>query len=640
MFRYPQIYEYGTEGRLFYKSGKRASPNCAFKIGEKVTVCLKIPIKAGTATLSLSLYGEGGEYIKSYKGVWVKRAREFDYYTVDLVPNLSVGLYFFEAVIKNGRGTLYAVPKNNGYISLSDKEKGARFQLSVSDFKYPAPNDRYGGTLYQIFTDRFSRGDGIIKKEGGIYPDAFDTIPEYPEYPGAPLKNNTLWGGNLSGISERLEYLSSLGVTMIYLTPIFESNSNHKYDTADYMKIDEGFGTEEDLRLLAEAAGKRGIALILDGVFNHTGADSVYFNKYSRYSALGAYNSKESRYYPWYEFKSYPDEYTSWWDIDILPRINPDSSDFKEFIAGEGGVIEKYTALGVRGFRLDVVDELSDDFVKSIRKRQASIAKNSFLYGEVWEDASNKIAYGRRKKYYLGDELDGVMNYPLRRGIIDFIMNRGDAALRYALTDVYYNAPRRIADFQMNLLSTHDTPRILTVLSDGYDPTRDNSTLAATRMSGEERSLAKKRLVSAYIILATVPGIPMIYYGDEAGAEGYSDPFNRLPYPYGSEDFELISHFQKIGRLRRHSVYKRGDFKLLYLDSELLIFARYTRSYAYLTVANSGAEKIKLKFSTKAKNILDGAFQMMYNLYKNESAVYKIRHSDTMVFKKENSDTI
>ena len=222
------------------------------------------------------------------------------------------------------------------------KQPEARIQLSISDFKYKAPNDRYGGTIYQIFTDRFSRGGEIIKKVGGIYPDTFDTIPEYPKYPGAPLKNNTYYGGNLEGIRKRLEYISSLGVTMLYLTPIFESHSNHKYDTADYMKIDTGFGRFEDLERLIADARNYGITLILDGVFNHTGSDSIYFNKLCRYDTLGAYNSLKSKYYHWYEFKNHPNEYTCWWNIDILPRINTDSSEFKDFIAGKDGVIEKY----------------------------------------------------------------------------------------------------------------------------------------------------------------------------------------------------------------------------------------------------------------------------------------------------------
>ena len=620
-------------GEILYRHKNGISHCCAYEIEEKVNIYLKLPCGLASTSAKIDIYTESGAYIKNCKGLWYSRSFEYEYYRFD-VGALDAGLYYFELSVKTPHSDLYSCGADMEKISFK-KNFRDRFQLSVSDFKYKAPN-KYGGVIYQIFVDRFARGEKVIKKTGGVYPENFDVIPEYPSYPGAPLKNNSFYGGNLFGISEKLSYFKSLGVNMLYLTPIFESSSNHKYDTADYMSVDSGFGGDRALIHLIKSAEKEGIAIILDGVFNHTGADSVYFNKYESYGTVGAYNSKDSLYYGWYDFESYPDKYSCWWDIDILPRIGPAASSFREFISGEGGVIEKYTALGFLGFRLDVVDELEDDFIKSIKARQVKTNGQSFLYGEVWEDASNKIAYGKRKKYYLGDELDGVMNYPLRYGIIEFLMKRGCEKLKYALFNVYNNTPKRISDFQMNLLGSHDTPRILTVLSDSCNDKRKNSELATARMTKAEREVAISRLKCAYTVISTLPGIPMIYYADEVGLEGYSDPFNRLPYPYGSEDFALLEHYRKMGEIRlKHTVYRKGDFEILQLDDEILIFARYSKAYAYITALNLSSSALNIKFDGKAKNLLDGTVELMYNLFENEAAVFKIKRGQSLQFKKE-----
>ena len=641
MFRFLKQDEKNLCGEILYNHKRGLSYNSAYEKKEKVSFCLKIPTSAGVVLAKIKLYSEKGTHILDCDSLWICRRGNVEYYSFDIGNTLPSGLYFYELSVICEDRELFAISKENMLISFSSYERH-KFQLSVSDFKYISPHKSYGGIIYQIFVDRFSKGKRAIKKDSGIYPEDFEFIPEYPKYPGAPLKNNTYFGGNLSGIAEMLPYFQELGVTLLYLTPIFESHSNHKYDTADYMRVDSGFGGDSALTELISKAKSYGIGIILDGVFNHTGADSIYFNKNGRYNSIGAYNSEDSEFYSWYEFQSYPDKYTCWWDIDILPRINPNAESFRDFISGIGGVIEKYTALGACGFRLDVVDELEDEFIQRIKYRQSKTNKNTFLYGEVWEDASNKIAYGKRKKYYLGKELDGVMNYPLRRGIISFIMHRGTKELKYALYEVYNNAPRRISDFQMNLLGSHDTARILTVLSDSFDENKSNDILSKERMSKEKREKAKMRLMCAYTILATLPGLPMIYYGDEAGLEGYSDPFNRLPYPHGKEDIQLLEFYQKIGKMRKeHKVYRRGDFKVLYIDEDSLLFGRYTKSFVYITAVNVGNSILRIKFDAKAENILDGREAMMYNLYENEAAVYRVRQSCNLDFKKELvSDTL
>jgi glycosidase len=366
------------------------------------------------------------------------------------------------------------------------------------------------------------------------------------------------------------------------------------------MSTDAAFGGDEALVDLIRDAKKINIGIILDGVFNHTGADSVYFNKFSRYKEAGAYQSKSSPFYDWYEFKNYPDDYVSWWGIEILPRINPSVPSCADFIAGEGGVVDKYASLGILGLRLDVVDELSDEFISRIKDRLLSHSKNAVLYGEVWEDASNKIAYGKRKKYYLGRELDGVMNYPLRGGIINYIRNSDTKELFFALSDIINNAPKEIADLQMNLLGTHDTERIITALCGESPEGKTNAQLREIRISSDSLDYAEKCVINAFTILFTLPGIPSVYYGDEAGLEGYSDPFNRMPYPWGKENGRILSSVIKLGNLRKLRAYKNGEFELCHIDSSLLIFKRADRS-SYITLYNNSENSLEIEFNTPIK---------------------------------------
>ena len=522
--------------------------------------------------------------------------RALDVFTFEL--NLIPGLYFFYIVLYTPFGNIYGCNARGGGMFFSKRNEEKSFQLSAVDFKYPVPTGFSGGIIYHIFVDRFSRSKKTAVREGGVLADFSDGIPEYPSFPGAPLKNNTFWGGDLYGIIDKLDYILSLGANIIYLSPIFDSPSNHKYDTGDYKKVDYAFGGDEALGALIREAHSRGMKIILDGVFNHTGADSVYFNKYGNYLSLGAYQSKNSEYYNWYEFSDYPHEYTCWWGIDILPRINTRFTKCSEFFAGKGGIISQYVGSGVDGFRLDVADELSDEFISNIKSRMEEEKSGSILYGEVWEDASNKIAYSKRKKYFLGEELDGVMNYPLRKGIIDYVLYGFTDALEYALTEVMQNAPKRIRDHQMNLLGSHDTERIITTLGGEATEGFSNSELARKRLSAESYKVARRRLKLAYTILATLPGIPTIFYGDEAGLQGYKDPFNRMPYPWGKEDKEILDFYKKIGIIRREeSVYKEGSFSLISLTPEKFIFARKSDDRTLLTVINNSLSPLKLQFT-------------------------------------------
>lgn len=614
----------------FLINGKEEN-RCAFLLEETVKIRIKTERFIDCRNVTISIYDETEQKnIQKIKCEFSDFNNIYDVFEGKIpFRKLGVGLYFFEVCIDSalfGKGVASICDNSYNFDNKTKQKK----QICISDFKYRANKKHLGTVIYHIFVDRFHRGNG--KKCNEDIPWEED-IPEYPIYPGAPIKNVYMYGGTLRGITEKLDYIKSLGVGIVYLSPIFEAHSNHKYDTADYSKIDKKFGTVKDLKNLISKANELGIGIILDGVFNHTGSDSVYFNKYGRYSFLGAYQSENSPYFSWYDFKEFPDKYTSWWGIDILPRINTNEKSCSDFFVGEEGIVSKYRKLGILGFRLDVVDELSDEFIEKIKDRLECVESGSLLYGEVWEDASNKIAYGKRKKYYLGKELDGVMNYPLRSGIISFLKKSEIGRLLYALCDIINNTPKRILDMQMNLLGSHDTERIITALG-GEDPDgKTNEYLISVRMNPEEYSCAVKKVKLAYTLLATLPGLPTVYYADEAGLEGYSDPFNRRPFPWSRENQDVLSHYRKIGQIRKNNpVYKKGNFKLHYLQKEFLIFERYTAKYSYITVINNSDYEVALSFENKAVALISGKWGREFKINSCSSEIFKVCKTGAFVF--------
>ncbi len=595
-------------GRLSYGDGRETSEDRrAFLHGDLLCFRLEVPRQIGAKNAWVSLRCDADGTVLTVPLKWCGMRANVDLWE-GKTDTLPVGLYFLRGEVESLAGHLVALPKMGdtcGFYPIDHRDQYP-YQLTVCDFAYEAPQWVWGGIVYQIFVDRFYRGEDTPLREGAILnPDWENGIPQFPKYPGAPLANNMFFGGNLDGVRKKLDYIASLGVSCIYLSPIFEATSNHKYDTGDYMTVDAAFGGEEALARLIEEAGERGIRIVLDGVFNHTGDDSIYFNRRGRYDSLGAYQSRQSPYFGWYDFQSHPDRYTCWWDIPILPRIHTERPECRDYFLGEGGVIEKYARMGIGGFRLDVADELPDTFLDGMKEKLSSIRPDSVLWGEVWEDASQKIAYGRRRRYFQGKQLDGVMNYPLRKGLIRFLKEGKTRELEHALCTVMANAPKRILNSQLNLFGTHDTVRILTELGGEGEKGRTNAELSVARLTVKERQKGLALLRLAYLILATVPGVPMIYYGDEVGMEGYSDPFNRLPFPWHRMDEALLEHFRRVGEMRRScSVYREGDFRLLVLREDLLAFVREDESGDYMTVVNMGCTNVRLLSDTPMRDLL------------------------------------
>lgn len=463
------------------------------------------------------------------------------------------------------------------------------YQITVYK-KREVPHWYKNGIIYQIFVDRFFNGNekGIVNnpKENSFIYGRWDDDPMYIKDINGNILRWDFYGGNLAGVKKKLNYIKALGANIIYMNPIFESPSCHKYDTSDYEKIDCMFGTEENFIELCSEADKLGIKIILDGVFSHTGDSSKYFNKYGKYESIGAYQSKESPYYEWYRFYEYPDKYECWWGIDNMPNIDELNKNYVDYIIkGENSIIKKWLQLGASGWRLDVADELPDEFIKMIKKKMLDIKKSSVLIGEVWEDASNKVSYSKRREYLFGDELDSVTNYPLRNLILQFLKGHTDSYMvNKRIMNIYENYPIENFYSNMNLLGNHDTERILTVL-------------------GENFYLLKLSI----IIQMTLPGVPLIYYGDEAGLKGNKDPDNRKTYPWNNPNIELIDFYKKIISVRNsEELLRSGTFKPMYIVNDILAFKRENNESSIIVLINRSNYKSTLQLevgSTNFKNV-------------------------------------
>lgn len=520
--------------------------------------------------------------------------------TEELCGDTGEGLFYYEFLLLRGTHTLFTDSYNNKDFHLEEKP-GVRFRLLVYEKDFTTPEAFGRGVMYQIFTDRFFKGESdearsIEVKDGAILNnDWAKGIPQFAEYAGAPLKNNMFFGGNLWGVAEKLDYLESLGVTYIYLCPVFEAYSNHKYDTANYERVDPMFGGDEALDNLIARAKERGIGIILDGVFNHTGDDSLYFDRYSNFGGKGAYSDPESPYRSWFHFKNYPEQYESWWGIDILPKLNQENEACRRYFTGEGGIIQKYIDKGIAGWRLDVADELPDEFLDELRSSAKKASDGgAVIIGEVWENAADKVAYGKRRRYFRGRQLDSVMNYPLKNAIVSFC-HWGDGETLYnTLTEIYSSYPTCVSHKLMNLLGTHDTERILTSLGrDEEDEFLENAKKAKKKLTKSQRENAIELLKIAAALQFTAYGIPSVYYGDEIGLEGYGDPFCRMPMPWQDmgEKYraELLEYYQTLGMIRREEkAFDGGDFYVIGRGESSIVYVREREDSRIIVAANRG----------------------------------------------------
>lgn len=537
-----------------------------------------------------------------------------------------VGLVFYHFRFENDGGAFRYCAREGrtGGKAVDAGRKLNPFQLTVYSpaAAEGAPSWFGQGVTYQIFPDRFARsgkslrwntrladGSSMRSREriARRWQDDPDPTPEL--FDGKiQVTNRDFFGGNFAGIREKLDYLASLGVKTLYLNPIFESFSNHRYDTADYEKIDPLLGDTADFTALCEAAHALGMRVILDGVFNHTGADSRYFNRRGSYGEDGAYRSKDSKYYKWYNFKRWPDDYDSWWGMLNLPAVNESNPAYRRFICDPDDpncIIRRWLRAGADGWRLDVADELPDDFIADIKAAALHEKPDAFILGEVWEDASNKISYDVRRRYILGVDvagedasiknvsretsdphstgqphhlpaLDAVMGYVFRNATLGYIQGGDAANFLDEMEQLRENYPPYATANAMNILGTHDTPRMLTLLgTPGEAWAGPKETHAHLRSTPElhDRAVALLKIASA--IQFCYPGSPSVFYGDEAGLEGAEDPFCRRTFKWGEEDESILAHYRRLGAARSsYAALREGELSYIVADGGLLGFRR------------------------------------------------------------------
>ena len=468
------------------------------------------------------------------------------------------------------------------------------YQLTVYDGSERVPSWFGEGMTYQIFPDRFRRSripnpEGLVG--GRTVHQGWEEFPEYRPDAQGEVRNRDFFGGDFQGVLEKLDYLRGLGVETLYFNPIFEAAENHRYGTADYSQVDPMLGGNEDFSQLCREAHKRGMRVILDGVFNHTGFVSRYFNGNGFYPEVGASQSEDSPYRPWFNFTQWPRKYESWWGIYSLPAVNEGNPSYRDFIFGsEDSVVRRWLRAGADGWRLDVADELPDDFVHGIHAAARAEKPDAVLIGEVWEDGSTKIAYGARRKHILGGHCDGLMNYPLRSAILTYFTGGGGEGFVESMETIRENYPPFAFYSAMNSLGTHDTPRILTLLgAEGEFRDQSKDWRAQFQLSPKQRKRGKDLLRAAALLLFCFPGSPTVYYGDEAGMEGFEDPFNRQTYPWGREDQELVDWFRALGQARRkYPALRRGTIQYLYGKGPLLAFLRQEGKQRLLCAFNAG----------------------------------------------------
>ncbi len=562
---------------------------------------LTISLDAGDApaglhcTLRLWIEGRGEELLPMYGASATDHIRFSVRFTA---PNEPTLVWYYFILEQEGKRQYYGNATLLGGAGAISAQEPPAWQITV--YHPSALPDWYQkGICYQIFPDRFARGaDWQDCWQSAAHPDNWVGPPrilhqnwtDTPFYTRNLQNQVTRWdffGGTLSGITEHLLYLRSLGVTSIYLNPIFTASSNHKYDTADYFHVDPGFGGDQAFSQLAAAAKACGIRLILDGVFSHTGMDSLYFNRNGNYGSGGAYQDESSPYRAWYRFDS-DRSYDSWWGVEDLPNVNEMHPAYEEMIhCGPDSVIRRWLRAGASGWRLDVADELPDAFIAGIRKAVRETDPQALLMGEVWEDASHKESYGVRRRYFLGDELDCTMHYPFRTGVTDFMLGKLDAADFCAqMRSIQENYPPNAFYGALNLIGSHDRARILTLMGDAPEGLNELER-ECYRLNDSQRWKAIRRVKLLSLLQFTAPGVPCIYYGDEAGMEGYDDPFNRGPYPWGRENKELMYHYRTLTQMRQaHPVLVEGDFLPLHFGTQIYGCLRSGEHESILTLVN------------------------------------------------------
>ena len=559
-------------------------------------VRLRLKVKGDCEKACVRIWGNEGEHF-----IPMRHVSDITYEAN--VPVGTKGLLWYYFVCDTPEGKVYC-GKPIGEVCADYVGEPPSFQITVYDPAFMTPAWLRNSVCMQIMVDRNFIGGGKANAPHGRGAYLHSSWNESPHIrvvkKGEDGEGIDFFGGNLKGVTEKLDYIRSLGINALYFNPIFRARSNHKYDTGDYMEIDPSFGTMEDFENLISACKKADMHIILDGVFSHTGADSRYFNKFGTYDSIGAFQSGKSPYASWYRFGKTREEYDCWWDFDTLPNVNEMEPGYLDFIIrSENSVVGSYLKKGASGWRLDVADELPMDFIRELRRRAKAEGMDNCVIGEVWEDPTNKIAYGKHRNYAVGDTLDSTMNYPLRENIINFLTGKIDAyTFSESLNHQLSTLPKPMLYSMMNLLGSHDLPRIINMLAEDKSNDLPYEKRKFVPLSKKQYALGRERYLKAWEFVCQLPGMPTVYYGDEAGLTGNADPICRMPYPWGNEDLDLRGRISSINKNRLNSdILKRGETRITAVNSDTVRVDRYIKDGvdAFGAKAESGESSYTLK---------------------------------------------
>lgn len=610
---------------IFFKS-----PLGAISAEGVTTLRILVPRVLDAYGVTLRVWEDGREKLLSMAQEHTFASTPYGDYLDEYRVNVSretSGLVWYQFIVNTATRPYYVCAPSDGLGGECEihlhPHTDRSYLLTVYDSDFSVPEWAQGSVMYQIFPDRFYRNPHFGNVNGKKMHQSFAELPDWQideskgYYPA-----DDFFGGNLKGIEEKLDYLKSLGVDVIYLNPIFKAYSNHRYDTGDYEEIDPLLGTNEDFVNLCNEAKKKNVRIILDGVFSHTGSDSKYFNKENSYPTLGAYQSEDSPYRKWYKFEKYPDKYDCWWGVWSLPCVDENEPSYRDYILNpENGIVTRWLNNGASGWRLDVADELPDGFIANLRKTVKQKDRNALIIGEVWEDASTKISYGKQREFLFGNELDTVMNYPLRNATVKLL--RKEISLENfcrTVLSLREHYPEQVFNCLMNFISTHDVERIITALSS------DTSKLSREEQacfSVDSKTLlqATENAKLATLIIFSLPGMPCIYYGDEAGLTGCKDPFNRKPFPWGNENRELTEWYVNLAKIHNCNCFKYGSLYLDCAGSLLSIRRKYGNEMRYVLInASDNTVETMLDityFADLPKPLLDNGGGMQFNQREN-----------------------
>lgn len=511
----------------------------------------------------------------------------------------SSGLYFYCLSLKI-EGKQKYIKADSNWKPVITEEDLPYWQFTITKRKFEVPNWAKGAIMMQIFIDRFSRDKdySVFEMPRRTIHQKWNELPVWKPNKNGEITNTDFFCGNLRGVINHLDYIKNLNVDIIYLSPILRSQSNHRYDTGNYEEIDPYVGTIEDIKELCKKAHALGMHIILDTVLNHTGNDSRYFNEYGAYDETGAFQGDHSKYYDWYK-KNSEGKFCYWWGFKNLPVCDAQNNEWRSYLFSKGGIIDQWFSWGIDGLRIDVADELPENFLEELRRAVKRNKKDAYILGEVWENAMRKEKEGNVRTYLHGVALDSVMNYPFTNAILKYMRFGDFHCFKNTIDEIVYDYPKQALLSTMNSLSTHDIPRAITTLvGEGIEYNQYQWTwdigdkkrewqAERDSLSNEKYELGKKMFRIATLTQYFLPGNPCTYYGDEVGLYGYKDPFNRKTYPWGREDFTLLEHFIQLGRIRKKiPILKKAKYRLLFINEKMLAFERYWKKARVVVIIN------------------------------------------------------